>query len=148
MKTTYQFEHFQLTYDHSTGDVTTLFPDGTTCRVWPNEEDEKHAYRLGLSAGEHKLLHELVHSGLAMGEGQSYCPIVWAQAHKQPMPDDAAYREQMIMALSYMVMQQPMEYSDWWGRIGWVQDRANPYEIVHRVCALFNGRDIHEVIVK
>lgn len=148
MITAYVFEHFRLEYDHSTGHVRTIFEDGSNCLVWPNTEDEKHAYRLGLSAGEHKLLHELVHNCLAMTEGQPCCPIVWAEAHKQPMPEDAAFREQLIMALSYMVMKKPMEYSDWWGRIKWVQDRADPYVIINRARALFNGRDIHEVLIK
>lgn len=134
---TYHFPAFRIEYNPAKGEVATIFNDGAACLVWANDEDIQHGAAMGISAGEHKLLHELVHNMLAIAMGRETCPIVRAQALLQPMPDDAAYLEEMIMALSYMIMWKPMPYADWWKRIGWVQEYTNPFKLVDDIYDLF-----------
>src|SRR5690349_54744 len=134
---TYHFPGCRMIYDADTGDVLTVYDDGAQCRVWPNEEDEKHGKALKIGAKRHKILHEIGHLSLALAMGRTTCPIVYAQAHNQPMPDDAQYLEQMIMAISYAALRVPMPYEDWWQRLGWIARYTNPYALASKVHLLY-----------
>lgn len=125
MITVYHFPYFKLEYDQQTGRVTTLFSDKSICSVIPNSEDERHGRNLGLSGGQHKLLHELIHSLIATARGKQYCEIVYAQANSLPMPLNAPYIERMVFALSYEAHQTPMLFKDWHDAIEEVKQFTN-----------------------
>jgi hypothetical protein len=131
------YNGFRLDYDPQTGNVLTRYSDGSECMVWANAEDRKHAAVLGITPGEHKILHEIIHQQLAFAMGNKTCPIVWAQAHLEPMKPSFLHLEGMIMALTYMALQVPMPHEDWWNKIASVQSFCNPYELLKDIRQLY-----------
>lgn len=112
VKIKYGFPHFTIQQE-DTGLVTVMFKCGHYCPVKPNADHQFHGEKLGISAKEACLLHELAHQIVALAEGLKYCPIVYNSAHNLPMPYDADLREWRITALSYYALDKPQH--DWNG---------------------------------
>lgn len=134
---TYNFPFFKLQYDAPY--VTTCYGDGTSCVVWTNEEDITHGANMGIDGDQHKILHELTHSLVALARGSSVCPIAWAQAHNAVMPVGAKYLEELIMAMGYLSMEAAMPEANWWCRLSEVQKFCNPNELAKDIFLLFAG---------
>lgn len=101
---TYDFGNFEIDYDDINQLVITRFPDGTQCKVWPNDNDKRLGPELGISPIEYKLLHELAHQLVAFVYGHEVCPIVWAEAHQLPFPENSPWLEWQIMAISELAL--------------------------------------------
>ncbi len=109
---TYDFGNFEIDYDDINEFVITKFPDGTQCKVWPNDNDKKLGPELGISPIKYKLLHELAHQLVAFAYGHEVCPIVWAEAHQLPFPENSAWLEWQIMAISELALDFDKEDSE------------------------------------
>jgi len=108
MATAYVWSGFRLVYDGTTGAVHTHYPDGTVSGCGPVPEDAEHGALLGLTPGEHRLAHEMAHHLCALasgvGDDRQGCPIVRADALRQPMPPDADTLEHRITAFTYYAL--------------------------------------------
>ena len=142
----YKFPKFKLICEQP--DVITTFQDGASCKVWTNEEDEKHGKNLGITGYRHKVLHELTHECLALAEGLDYCPIAYNEAHQFPMPEDSKHREEMIMAMAYLTLEKPLLHDSWLERIEDVQKIINPYKLAQDIFRLFSGMPLENVEVE
>lgn len=132
----YEWPGFRLEYDPATGGAYTIYPDGTRSGCEPHEDDQYHADLLGFTAAEHRLQHELAHhlvGGLFDPSPVGGCPIVYADAHGQPMPKDADVLEWRITALQYHA--RGRRYDE--GRIGALLDieaaGEDPYELAYQL---------------
>lgn len=134
---TYNFPSFKLQYEAPY--VTTIYPDGSSCIVWTNEEDVRHGANMGIDGDQHKLLHELAHSMIALAQGKKVCPIAWAQAHNEDMPVDAKFTEELIMAISYLSLSASMPENYYWCLLAEVQKFCNPNELATDILLLFAG---------
>lgn len=140
---TYHFPNCRMQCEGN--EVTTVYDDGASCRVWVIPEDEEHAKALNIQPAEHKQLHEISHMMLALAMGKDTCPIIRAQALLQPMPENATELEQMIMAMSYAALRVPMPYPDWWVRLDWVSRFTNPYALAYKIHLLFIGQEVDNI---
>jgi len=100
---------FSLTYRADTGEVATFYDQWRVSRTLPDETDDFHGAALGLSAKEHKVVHELAHHLLALHHGLDSSPIIWCAAHCYDMPDGADDEERGVRALVYAAFGTPRE---------------------------------------
>lgn len=147
----YQFPAFDLKYNKTTGEVTTIYPDGCYSHVEVNEDHEYHSsfFNFDFTAKEFNLLHEITHQMLALAHGQETCPIVWAAAHNQPMPPHAQHLEWKITALSYFAMGAPPRpnHAHEWAALHEIAKFKCPYELKKRIYTLMLGCNADQIKV-
>lgn len=111
----YEWPGFRLYCDLVTGAAITEYPDGHTSGCPPIPEDEFHAQMLGITDGEHRLEHELVHHmlSIALGAGDvaKGCPIIWRDAHgvHQVQPE-SSHLEWQYTAFQYYVHDRTCDF--------------------------------------
>lgn len=127
-----------LEYIAKTGWVCNHFSDESRSGCFKNKDDAFHGELLGISAGEHRLIHELAHHNVAWAMGEKYCPIVWNDAHQQPMPENAQELEWMITAVTYLAMQKPMRNKHEWSAIKKLATYKDPVEVASNLRYLFD----------
>ena len=102
---TYRWPRFSLTFDPSTGTVTTHYDQWRYSRVHVDEADQELGDLLGIPPKEHTLAHELTHHLVALHCGLDTSPIVWRSAHffehPQPESDD---EEAVVKALLFYAL--------------------------------------------
>lgn len=129
----YSFPGFFLKYTVKTGEVFTRYNDGTWSGCAPGPDDTFHGNKLGIIAGQHRLLHELTHHivGLVMPEdGIVGCPIIWRDAHHQPQVyPDADTREWWITSLSYHAMQKVYKPDMFGALMDFAKADLDPYKL-------------------
>lgn len=136
---TYRFEHFTLEYNEEAETVTTKFQDGTQCEVFTNPDHHFHGKITGIKGVEYNLLHELGHHMVALAYGEKWCPIVYASAHRLPMPENAEILEWIITSVSYVALSKPMRDVKEWGAIMRFAEVCNPMEVANRLGLLVYG---------
>ena len=110
--------HFRLRHDPATGYTVTLYPDGASsgCGVQPG--DEHHAPLLGITPGEHRVVHELLHHLVALhvlGD-QRGSGVVRRDAHGtladapevKPGWNENEREEWYVTALTYLLCGRPV----------------------------------------
>ena len=141
MKVLYHFPGFVLKYDKATGETITHYPDGTQSGCLPGPDDEFHGEKLGITASQHRLLHECGHHlvGLKMPEeGIEACPIVWRDAHGIPQQfPEASTREWRITAISYHALQRVYEPNQFGAMMDFANAGHDPYQM---------GRDLRDLL--
>lgn len=133
----FEFDTFYLTYTKESGYVKTNYLDGTMSGCYPNADDCYHASLLGITPGQHRLLHELAHHVIGLVYGHKTCPIVWADAHHMDMPEDAQELEWIITAISYFCLEKPMRHSHEWGALRKLADTQDPWKVASDLAELF-----------
>lgn len=94
---TYRWPRFSLTFEPSSGTVTTYYDQWRYSRVHVDEDDRTLAEQLGISPEEHKLAHELAHHLVALHCGLDTSPIVWRSAHFFEHPEQESHDEEAVV---------------------------------------------------
>lgn len=79
---------FTLEHNEETGETITRFGYYWS-GCFPVPDDAYHAERLGITAGQHRFLHELMHHEVGMAFGFGASPVVWRDAFKIPQESEA-----------------------------------------------------------
>jgi hypothetical protein len=132
-----EHDSFKLYYDEISGYVNTVYPDGTNSGCYPNEDDAYHGRLLGISAGQHRLLHELAHHVIGLVYSHKTCPIVWADAHGLEMPENAQELEWIITAISYFCLEKTFRHAHEWGALRKLADTKDPWCVGDDLAELF-----------
>lgn len=129
--------HFTLLVNKDTHLLYYTFNDGAACSIRPNNEDVRHGENLGLSGMDHKILHELAHHYIALALGYKCCPIVYAQAHVIPYPENTSYLEELIFSMVYFCREKEMLYDNWFGYLDRLFKKANVYTLKNAILESF-----------
>jgi hypothetical protein len=94
---------FELLFHDQTGCTMTRYPDGSWSGCAPVDDDWHHAKRLGITARQHRLEHELAHHIIALALGKrDGSPIIWRDAHARPQPArESELEEWTVTAFTY-----------------------------------------------
>jgi hypothetical protein len=108
---TYDFGKYLLEFNRETGKTVTRYSHGPWSGCLPVPDDAFHAEKLGITAKQHRLEHELCHHLV----GQSFyktigSPVIWNDAHhyEQKHPD-AMLEEWMVTAFQYSIHEKPAD---------------------------------------
>lgn len=107
----YQTDRYTLTYDTETGEAITRYHQSDRWSgCGPVIEDSFHAERLGITPGEHRLIHEALHHavGHAYYGSDNGSPIIYRDAHALPQTQpESEMEEWMVTGLTYHIFGQP-----------------------------------------
>lgn len=142
---TYDFGNFEIDYDDINELVITKFPDGTECKVWPNDNDKKLGPESCKTPIQYKLLHELAHQLVAFAYGHEVCPIVWAEAHRLPFSENSAWLEWQIMDITAFALGVNKEYSK---GLNPLRIKTSVYEMSHNLIKLLYYPDTDRINVR
>lgn len=148
---------FVADWEPETGVFTTRYVGGhvSACPVVP--DDQYHADRLGITAAEHRLLHELGHHlmGLWYYRRPDGSPVIWRDAHGWPQLEDgeegdaegsfvadSKLEEWRVTALGYLAMDRD---ADWGAMIDLQKRGISPTEAAAALRWLWeSGRVLRE----
>lgn len=127
-----------LVMDPEANTVITHYQDACWTGGGVVPEDDEHAHALGTTALHHRWIHELAHHLVAHTYGEHSCPILWATAHGEPLPANAAVREWEITVVTYAAFRRPQRHPEDWGAFIDMQRRgANPLELTKQLRRLY-----------
>lgn len=143
----YHWDFFYLKYDPETGSAYTFYPDESSSGCEPGPDDAFHAGRLGITTGEHRLLHELAHHliGTRYYHLSTGSPVIWRDAHGIPQePRESELEEWMATALSYIACGRSCED---YGALLDLSRECDPMEMAKTLRWLLDAPDGVEVVV-
>lgn len=108
------------------------------CILTPNSSDKQHGNNLGITALEHKIIHELSHYYVGVAYEKGFCEIVRAHIHGLEMPPNAAYFEEIIFSMVYFSLEKKMLYNNWWSYLDRLHDKVDVFELKDTILHKFN----------
>ena len=116
--TIYRWPGFDMVHYADTGLTVTWYPGAMASGCEPVPDDKIHATALGITPGQHRLVHELGHHliGLHYYQDPNGSPIVYRDAHGIPQeaggmvkPDwsEADKEEWLVNGLVYLAYEKP-----------------------------------------